>query len=36
MVKLGSLEGLNFTELPNPISLHPNYMIPKNAITLLS
>jgi hypothetical protein len=33
--KLGSPESLNFTELPNPISLHPNYMIPKNAITLL-
>ncbi|SDH30239.1 hypothetical protein [Mucilaginibacter gossypii] len=33
--KLENLDKLNFTELPNPISLHPNYMIPKNAITLL-
>jgi hypothetical protein len=33
--KFSSSDNVNFTELPNPISLHPNYMLPKNAVTLL-
>jgi hypothetical protein len=27
---------LSFAEIPNPISLHPNYTVPPNAVTLLS
>jgi hypothetical protein len=33
--KLDNEEKLCIADLPNPISLHPNYMMPKNAVTML-
>jgi hypothetical protein len=33
--KVGNADKLSFTEIPNPISLHPNYTMPANAVTLM-
>jgi len=33
--KVNNADKLSFTEIPNPISLHPNYTMPPNAVTLL-
>ena len=33
--KVENADKLSFTEIPNPISLHPNYTMPPNAVTLL-
>jgi hypothetical protein len=33
--KVENSDKLSFTEIPNPISLHPNYTMPPNAVTLL-
>jgi len=34
--KLDNAEKLSVLDMPNPISLHPNYRVPANALTLLS
>ncbi|NOW95950.1 hypothetical protein [Mucilaginibacter sp. SG564] len=34
--KFDQVAKVNFAELPNPISLHPNYSVPRNAITMLT
>lgn len=34
--KIDQAAKVNFAELPNPISLHPNYSLPKNAIMMLT
>ena len=34
--KLDNADKLSFMDIPNPISLHPNYSMPQNAVTLLT